>query len=158
MLCLTPSALWVPTSHTGAYPYNSLVTCYQLFQQDKEPRAQTVEVIKNDNIGGSFKTAVRKGDWSMSGTKVTETSARLEYGGALENTNKVENEFECTFLGDRVRIMRGKENSLFVYSRMDAAAVGNEIKSWLDSDVNDIKSRWEIGWGGSSPSTMSAVP
>ena len=126
---------------------------------------QTVEMIQNFNLGKNSVAAL-KGDWVMTGCAVDATYERLEYGGALENTDRVEDASRCTFVGEKVRLMRGEPENpsdgergpLLVYLRRTAKEAGAEIKEWLDSPVPGVAAvqpRWGgygISLGGPSPS------
>jgi hypothetical protein len=154
----------------GARPLCRLVGHWQCLQTTGPNRMQTVEMIQNLNLG-THAVAALKGDWALGGgaraAVINEAYERLEYAGALENTERVENANTCTYLGEDVRVLRSFEGAgrerppLHVYVRRSAKEVGAEIKEWLASPVPGVAAvqpRWDgygIAPGGPSPSASA---
>ena len=80
-LCWTNDASFVTgggTTGVGGRPLCTMLAHWQQFQAEKEPGAQTVEMVRNDNMGGTLKTAALKGDWALEESRLIEMYSRLE--------------------------------------------------------------------------------
>lgn len=147
----------------GSRPLCRLVAHWQCLTADGPNPMQTVEMIQNLNLG-THNVAALKGSWEGSDAKIIESYDRLEYGGALENTEEVKETTLCTYLGKDVRVMRdyarqsGESAPMRVYLRRSAKDAMKEVQEWLESSVpgvSAVQPRWEgygISLDGPTPS------
>jgi len=166
----------------GDAPLCVLHASYALLQTAKEPSAQLVEVIGQQNVG-QHAIAALKGEWSAAasgaGLVLSEGFSRLEFVGSPQiGAEPVLLERPCTYLGQDLRICRrsavvsdpdGAETAVshvYVYERQSADVAQGEISRYLElpvprpaptslDDLGDLP-LWEqrLGGGGYSPSPM----
>lgn len=165
-LRLTTDAALATNGFTGfgAAPLCLLHASFALFQTAKEPSAQLVEVVGQQNVGHHVIAAL-KGGWGVQllseapRLALAEAYPRLEFGGSLQlDAPALELTRLCTYLGNELRIMRGPSTvrtgmgagegglggeppgeppakHVYLYERQSAEAAQGEIGRLLDLPV-----------------------
>ena len=161
-LRLTTDAALATNGFTGfgAAPLCLLHASFALVQTAKEPSAQLVEVIGQQNVGQHVIAAL-KGGWGVQllseapRLALAEAYPRLEFGGSLQlDAPALELTRLCTYLGNELRIMRGPSTvrtgmgagegglggeppakHVYLYERQSAEAAQGEIGRLLDLPV-----------------------
>jgi len=163
-LRLTTDAALATNGFTGfgAAPLCLLHASFALIQTAKEPSAQLVEVIGQQNVGQHVIAAL-KGGWGVQllseapRLALAEAYPRLEFGGSLQlDAPTLELTRLCTYLGNELRIMRGPSpvrtvrtgageggpggdepsaKHVYLYERQSAEAAQGDIGRLLDLPV-----------------------
>ncbi len=122
----------------GASEYKSVLAHFQCFSKVDEgsllPTAQTVEVI-SDATTGNAASATLKGDFDVSapaatGTKqdVLEDYSVLEFGGMKQfDAQPVPQRSTCAYLSPTLRVTRVSDGTIWVYEKVTAEEVTDEI-------------------------------